>query len=385
METLGSPPCSITDCHIHYAHPDLMPELIKLCDDVGVDRFNIVCTPHQQRMSLVPDALHLKSHYPERVFVFGGLDISIWFTAGERAGELFAQYVDTLIDLGCDGIKMIEGKPQMRKGLPILPFDSEVLEPYWGKVEQAQFPVLFHLNDPQEFWIKEEVPEWAVERGWFYGDGSFVHFETQYTEVLNVLSRHPDLKIIFAHFFFLSNDLPRLADYLDRYPNICIDLTPGIEMYLNFSKKPDETQAFFERFQDRILFGTDVGAKALLDSSGAGIDSEESRQRVYLIRRFLEQHEAFQLGGDSGFLFGDSEETILPLGLPNDILEKIYHLNFERFVSNQPRPLNNPAISRECERLIDTMAFMAAARNNQESDSSVAKHMAAFFKDKADQ
>ena len=385
MEKLASPPCSITDCHIHYAHPGLMPELIKLCDDVDIDRFNIVCTPHQQRMSLIPDALHLKSHHPERVFVFGGLDVSIWFTAGEQAGELFAQYVDTLIDLGCDGIKMIEGKPQMRKGLPILPFDSEVLESYWEKVEQTRFPVLFHLNDPQEFWIKDEVPAWAVERGWFYGDGSYVHFETQYAEVLNVLSRHPTLKIIFAHFMFLSNDLPRLADYLDRYPNISVDLTPGIEMYLNFSKKPDESRAFFERYQDRILFGTDVGARALLDSSGEGIDTEESRQRVYLICRFLEHQQAFQLGGDSGFLFGNSVETILPLGLPNSILEKIYYTNFKRFAGNLPRPLNNPAISRECERLTDTMASMAAVRNNEESDSAVARQMAIFFREKADQ
>ena len=383
METLGSPPCEIVDCHIHYAHCGLMPELIALCDDVGIDRFNIVCTPHEQRLSLVPDALHLKSHYPERVFVFGGLDISIWFTAGERGGEMFAQYVDTLVDLGCDGIKMIEGKPQLRKDLPILPFDSEVLEPYWQKVEQTQFPVLFHLNDPQEFWIEDEVPAWAVDRGWFYGDGSFLHFETQYAEVLSVLSRHPELKIIFAHFLFLSGDLSRLAGYLDRYPNVCVDLTPGIEMYLNFSKNPEESRAFFERYQDRILFGTDIGSKALLESSAEGISFEESRQRIHLIRRFLEFHDAFQLGGDSGFLFGDSEVTLLPLGLPSGVLEKIYHLNFERFVSNLPRPLNDPAISRECDRLADTAEFMGAARNNPLSDSSVARQMAAFFKEKA--
>lgn len=73
---MDSPPCPITDCHIHYAHPRLMPALLKLCDEAGIGKFNIVCTPDQKRLSLTPDALHLKANYPDKVYVFGGLDIS---------------------------------------------------------------------------------------------------------------------------------------------------------------------------------------------------------------------------------------------------------------------------------------------------------------------
>ncbi len=76
--------------------------------------------------------------------------------------------------------------------------------------------------------------------------------------------------MIFAHFFFLSAQLPRLAELFERFPNMHVDLTPGIEMYHNFSRNPQATRDFFLRYQERILFGTDIGAKALLASPGSG-------------------------------------------------------------------------------------------------------------------
>ncbi|MCP4751606.1 MAG: amidohydrolase family protein, partial [Proteobacteria bacterium] len=287
MEITSALKCPMIDCHVHYADPSLMPGLIRLMDQLGIRKFNIVCTPHLDRLSLLPDALHLKGHYPERVYVFGGLDISALFIEPDRAGRIFAEYVETLIELGCDGIKMIEGKPQIRKMLPIPAFDSDVLDPYWKKLEETGMPVIFHLNDPEEFWDKERIPQWALDRDWFYGDGEYVNNEDQYTEVINVLSRYPDLRVIFAHFFFLSGQLPRLTGYMDRFPNMGIDLTPGIEMYSNFSANWNAAREFFTTYQDRIYFGTDIGAKALLEEPNNGIELSESTERVQLVRRFL--------------------------------------------------------------------------------------------------
>ena len=379
---MESPPCPLLDCHIHYPNSGLMNELIKLCEAVEINRLNVVCTPHQKRLSLLPEAFHLKANYPEKVYVFGGLDISTLFVEPDQAGLRFAEYAEKLVKLGCDGIKMIEGKPMIRKMLPVLPFDSEVMDPYWAKLSEEQIPLLFHVNDPQEFWIKDRVPDWAEEQGWYYGDGSNVHYETQYTEVLNVMERYPELKVIFAHFFFLSAQLPRLAEYLDHYPNMHIDVTPGIEMYFNFSARPEESRRFFETYQDRIMFGTDVGAKALLDTPELGIDDEESRERIYMVRRFLENDEPFGLSNASGFLFGESESELVPLSLSHGVLEKIYHLNFERFVGGDPRPLDMIAIADECDRLAEAVEFMGAVQPDLAGDSSVAKKMADYFRAK---
>jgi len=369
----------LLDCHIHFGHPNYMPGLIDILDEQGVGKFNIVCTPHRARLSLVPDALFVKSQYPQRTYVFGGLDISPLFMAPDTCGEMFAAYVGQLLDMGCDGIKMIEGKPDMRKMLPIPPFDSLAYEPYWAALEERGLPLIFHVNDPEEFWNSEQIPDWARAQGWFYGDGSFIDNEAQYAEVLNVLERHPRLKVIFAHFFFFSAQLARLAGLLDRYPNMCIDLTPGIEMYHNFSQNVQATRDFFLKYQERILFGTDIGAKALLSTPELGIEADESTVRIRVVRKFLEEEGQFQLDVDSGFLFGRFSGPFHGLGLPEDVLKKIYSQNFERMAGSQPRALNPSAILAECERLAALIPMMGATQPDVPMDLSVVNMVKEHF------
>jgi predicted TIM-barrel fold metal-dependent hydrolase len=297
----------------------------------------------------------------------------------ETTGAIFADYVDTLLGMGCDGIKMIEGKPQMRKMLPLPDFDSAVFAPYWAKMAESQVPLIFHVNDPEEFWHADRIPDWALQRGWYYGDGSFINNEEQYTQVLNVLERHPDLKVIFAHFFFLSAQLDRLGAYLDRYPNMCVDLTPGIEMYHNFSINPDQARQFFIQYQDRILYGTDIGAKALLATPEQGIESEESQARVLVVRSTLESEGEFWLPEGDGFLFGETQTPFQGLNLPAPVLRKIYYQNFERMVGTQPRPLDAGAIVTECERLTKMIAAMGAVQAGEPGDPSIAQMVKSFF------
>ncbi len=369
----------LLDCHIHFGHPNYLAGLINILDEQAVGKFNIVCTPHRARLSLVPDALLVKSHHPGRAYVFGGLDISPLFMAPESCGALFAAYVDQLLDMGCDGIKMIEGKPEIRKMLPIPPFDSPAYEPYWAVLEERGAPLLFHVNDPEEFWDPQLIPDWARAQGWFYGDGSFINNEDQYIEVLNVLERHPKLKVIFAHFFFLSAQLPRLAELLERFPNMCVDLTPGIEMYHNFSRDPGAARDFFLKYQERILFGTDIGAKALLSTPELGIEADESAVRIQVVRRFLEEEGTFQLDVDSGFLFGRFSGPFHGLGLPEGVLKKIYSQNFERMAGSQPGALNPEAISAECERLGALIPMMGAAQPDAPMDLSVVNMVKEHF------
>lgn len=369
----------IIDGHIHFGHPNYGTNLVEILEQANIERFNIVCTPHQQRLSLVPDALQLKALYPERCYVFGGLDISTLFMAPDYAGEVFAHYVDSLLDMGCDGIKMIEGKVQMRKTLPIPDFDSQVYAPYWAHMAETLTPLVFHVNDPEEFWDADLCPGWARQMGWFYGDGTYINNEEQYRQVLTVLERHPSLNVIFAHFFFLSAQLERLSGYLDRFPNMKVDLTPGIEMYMNFARDPQKSRDFFIKYQDRIVYGTDIGAKALLATPGMNIEPSESNLRIQLIRRFLETEGPFTLESEEGFLFGDPNFVFQGIALPGEVLEKIYHLNFERSVSTKPRRLDSAAIIEECERLEMVINAMGGIQPGQVVDGSIAKEVKAFF------
>jgi len=368
----------IIDSHIHYAHYFYEDSLMSILDESGIDKLVVVCTPDEARLSLVPDALYLKGKYPDRVYVFGGLDISPLFLTPEIVGEVFAHYVDILRAMGVDGIKMIEGKVQIRKRLPIPDFNDPVYAPYWVKMAETQTPLTFHVNDPEEFWDAEKVPDWARKMGWYYGDGSYIDNEDQYHQVLNVLERHPDLNVTFAHFFFLSAQLDRLAGYLDRFPNMHVDLTPGIEMYFNFAADPDRTRDFFLKYQDRIVYGTDIGARALFVNRETGIDKEESLARIEVVRGFLENDGPFSLT-HQGFLFGGKEAVFQGIHLPDEVLDRIYFRNFECFVGATPKPLDPAAIVEECQRLEMMIKTMAAAQPGTSGDTSSARMVKAYF------
>ncbi len=160
--------------------------------------------------------------------------------------------------------------------------------PIW---ETEQFPILFHVNDPETFW--GSVNDSRRHKGRQLGLYRW-HLLDQggaYQEVEHILVRYPDLRIIFAHFYFLSGDVDRAADFLDRHPHVSFDITPGVEMYFNFAKKRDEWHDFFTRYQDRIVFGSDNFANDDPDYPTS------SCRYDHHIRQFLAAVEPFEFTG----------------------------------------------------------------------------------------
>lgn len=184
--------------------------------------------------------------------------------------------------------------------------------------------MLLHVADPETFWDKDKAPGFARENGWFYGDGTYPAKEMFYEDAEKVFAVHPKLNVSLAHFYFLSDDLERAERIMETYPNVRFDLTPGIEMYGNFSKSPEAWNRFFRKYEDRILFGTDNGwgsmtpMKEKIDFAAAN---------VAVIRRFLETADRFEGYG----------MDLCGLDLPVETLEKIYHKNFEAMAGTAPK------------------------------------------------
>jgi hypothetical protein len=109
------------------------------------------------------------------------------------------------------------------------------------------------------------------------------------------------------------------------------------------------------------------------------IEPSESNLRIQLIRRFLESGGPFQLESEDGFLFGDPDFVFQGIALPVEVLDNIYHLNFESSVSVKPKRLNPAAIIEECERLEAVINAMGGMQPGQVVDGSIAKEVKAFF------
>ncbi len=342
----------ITDCHVHLRDVASIDRMIEIADAVGLEKLGIVCTINRENVNANPPALSCKGRHGGRVYAFCGLDHSSRFSGGELETPSLAEQVERLIGLGADGIKMIEGKPTTRKYLNVA-VDDAYFNDYFRRVEEKQFPILWHVNDPEEFWDPERIPGWARERGWGY-DETDVRYEDQYAEVDRVLQRHPRLVVIFAHFYFLSADLPRAARLFERYENVHFDLAPGIEFLYNMSRDCAQAREFFIRYADRIVFGTDISS---------GQDDAQAVARAGIVTRWLETAGEYRVPPEVDFLLGHPEDGVMRgLSLPDDVLEKIYRTNYERIAGASPRPFEAKKAAEECRRIASVAKDPSEAR-----------------------
>ena len=335
----------LLDAHVHLGSHRAIAPLVELTAEAGADRLAIVCVPGTPERSLGANAAAFlaKSLYPDRVYVFGGLH----YRAGRETtpGELLRQ-AEELQAAGCDSLKMLEGKPSTRKRIPYS-LDDPIYDPLYSFFEETGLPIVSHVADPETFWDPARVSPMARQHGWDYTDGTFPGREQLYAEVDGLLAKHPRLRLVLCHFYFLSNEPDRAEAFLKRWPNVSFDLTPGAEMYRNFSKDPARWRAFFLAHQDRLVFGTDnVAPREPWAETRPGM-----LDKVRMMRQFLETAGPFE-----GFGTATSREVI-GLGLPASALPGIYSGNFERFVGVRPRPLVREAAAR---LIHSTLAFARA-------------------------
>ncbi len=310
-------PTRIIDSHVHFVHLERMEDILALMDAAPCAAFNLVSLPNRDGTHQNNTALTFKERHPDRVFACGALNYGVVLDDLTTAPARLAEQVRSLRAQSFDGLKLIEGKPEVRKLLPH-PLDGPLYAPMWAAVEEMQLPAVVHIGDPDEFWDAERCPSWARQSGWDYSDGTYPTKEQLYAEIDHVLARHPRLRIVFAHFYFLSRDLERAARFLDAHPSVCFDLAPHMDMYTDFSEDPSTTRDFFLTYQERILYGTDTDTRAIeRGPDGVGL----MRFIPRLIRAFLEHEGALDLSGSTRYR---------GLGLPRPALEAIYHANFER-------------------------------------------------------
>lgn len=318
------------DGHIHYVKTMNPEKLNTLIRRKGLSGVALQCIPMADNLPVEEDAFAFADQAEVPVYVFGGIRRDIYRMQTEDLAGALVDEAKRLMERGCAGIKMLEGKPQIRKNHPIPDFDLPVWEAYWNYVEENRIPVYFHINDPEEFWDREKISQHALESGWLY-DETFVNNEDQYRQMEQVLRRHPKLRVVFPHFYFFSGQLARLGNMLDTFPEMRIDVTPGIELYYNLSRQAAAAERFFQTYQDRILYGTDIGAREVVRSRGDELSLEEAESRMRLIRGFLETKGAYVLEAD-GYYVADGPTQMHGLGLEKTVLEKIYEKNFLRLV-----------------------------------------------------
>jgi len=358
----------IIDGHVHMGSLADEPSMLRIREATGIDKMNLVAIQDPQSWAEIPQSLYMKARYPQRFYVFAGLNHAEKLSGGRVRTPSLAEQVDISVQMGCDGLKMIEGKPTARQRMDV-PVTDPYFADYWAHVEELDIPIVWHVNDPEEFWDPARIPGWAKAQNWGYGPND-VKKEALYAEVDEVLARHPKLRIVFAHFYFLSADLARARRFFNEHPTVHFDLAPGIELLYNLSRNPDASREFMIECADRIVFGTDLSSN---------LTAEQGRFRAGIVFRWLETDDTFRVPKGADFLLGPPDEGLIRgISLPADVLAKIYHDNFGRLAGAEPHALKVEQAIVECERLAITDGALLNKPAAETEAALVAKRLAAL-------
>ncbi|MCX7704892.1 MAG: amidohydrolase family protein [bacterium] len=338
------PILQVLDSHVHFGNISRIKETKRFFATNDIDKICIVSSPSLSLINSNPQALCFKATFPSDIFIMGGLDyFGITKLQLKNRKKFLVKQLLKMMETGFDGLKILETKPNLFKLMPFKIDEPEYYD-FFEILQEKKFPIVWHVADPPEFWDRQKIHPLALKRGWGYFSKGFPSYEEIRQKVSRVLSNFPHLKIIFAHFYFLSQNLDEAADVLEKHQEVNFDITPGAEMYINFSQRPEATRNFFIKYQDRIVFGTDTSITEKFDRRG-------TREKISFMKRFLETEDVFHMPkGDINFL-SQPDKPIKGIKLPFSVLRKVYRKNFMEIVGRKPKKIDMNSAIEECVRI----------------------------------
>lgn len=254
-------------------------------------------------------------------------------------GARMAQLVRMGHDMGAKGLKITKG---LGLGLPgpngkLVPVDDPELDTVFETAGELGMPVAIHSGDPKAFWLpidktNERYAELSAHPGWALHDRKVPSFDEILNQLERRIARHPKTKFISVHFGNCAEDIDRVARMLRTYPNMYVDTAARIP---EIGRHPvEKLRSFFQEFQDRILYGSDLGIgpepePLFLGSSGAEPPTPDEEKLFFAAtRRFFETD-------DKNFAHPtpiQGDWKINGIKLPREVLEKVYYKNAARVI-----------------------------------------------------
>ena len=191
----------------------------------------------------------------------------------------------------------------------IIAIDDPALDPVWDKCAELKIPVLIHSADPKPFWSKvdehnERWLELVTHPDRARSNTNPLPWDTLIVQQHRMFKKHPRTTFIAAHFGWYANDLASLGKLLDEMPNVYTEFGAVIA---ELGRQPRAARAFFEKYQDRILFGKDSWVPEEYTTYFRVLETEDEYFPYH-----KKYHAFWRMYG---------------MGLPDSILKKIYYKN----------------------------------------------------------
>ena len=246
---------------------------------------------------------------------FQGIDDADW---GTRAA---AQLDRDVRQGGAKGLKIFKNlgmdlrDAQGRR----IPTNDPRFDPVWAKAGELGIPVLIHTAEPPAFFnpIDSQNERW-LELTLFPNRARpperYPSFDSLMAEQHAVFRKHRGTTFINAHMGWYGQDLARLGELMDEFPNMVTEI--GAVIY-EPARQPRTARAFFIKYQDRILMGKDAWVP---EEYGTYFRVLESDDEYF---PYHKKYHAFWA------MYG--------LDLPDDVLRKVYYGNALRVIPGLDR------------------------------------------------
>jgi predicted TIM-barrel fold metal-dependent hydrolase len=263
--------------------------------------------------------------HPERFITF----TEPWWERANQAGYSKFQ-ADELVraqQAGARGLKILKTLGlYLREGIstgPLVKIDDPRFDAMWETCGSLAIPVAIHVSDPEAFFLPidrfnerfEELnnhPDWSFHGRDFPSNAELLEARNR------VLARHPKTQFIVLHVGNDAENLPYVGECMDRFPNMHVELGARIG---ELGRQPRMARKFFEKYQDRILFGTDAVP------NGTDTPQQIFNDKLYEIYyRFLETEDEY-FDYAPAPVPPQGRWRIYGLGLPDAILKKVYYEN----------------------------------------------------------
>ena len=309
------------DMHSHdYAQTQAnIDAWIKTMDAMGIEK--TILLTYQTGMAF-DSAVEKYKRYPKRFELWCGIDYTGFGKAGwqqravaelERCYKKGARGVG---ELGDKGEGELYSKPTPGYGVHI---DDPLLKPVLQKCGELRMPVSIHVAEDQWMYEKPDLSndgmlnarQWHVDLN---TPGKLSH-DQLLAGLEKAVGQNPKTLFIACHFANCCANLEALGKLLDKYPNVYADIAAR---YAEIAPVPRYAAGFLTKYQDRLIYGTDMG----MDSSMYKITFrilETADEHFYEIDQF------------------NYHWPLYGLHLPREVLLKLYKTNAEKILNRNRR------------------------------------------------
>src|SRR5690554_329844 len=270
-------------------------------------------------------ALGQKEYLAERVYFLSTFETKT--IADEDWHENVIASLEASKDKGSLGVKMWKNIGMVIKDEKedFIKINHPKFAPVFRYLEENNIAVCGHIGEPKNCWLPLEEMTVNNDRNYYERHPEYHMYQhpeyPSYEELIEardrVLEKYPNLKFIGTHLGSMEWSVDEIAKRLDKYPNMAVDLTARIShlQYQSLTDR-DKVQDFFVRYQDRIMYGTDLHVTEDANPDEVRENAHQTWMRDW---QYLVTDDSLQNNLVNGKFKG--------LKLPKPIVDKIYYKN----------------------------------------------------------